>query len=171
MEVQITSDIATEPVSYAEMKAYLKLSNDVEQSLITEMIKSARQLLEGYTNRSFGTKTIKVRWNEINGWQELPYSPIISITSMVNDEGDTLTYETRGLEVKQIQVFSTDGVIVQYQAGYSSLPSVLETAIKKQVATMYWNRENYVIGESVNELNDEAKEICNRFSRNTLLGF
>lgn len=171
MEVQVITDISTEPVTYAEMKAYLKLSNDAEQTLITELIKTARQLLEGYTNRSFGTKTLKVRWNELNGWQELPYSPIQSITTVKNDSNDNLTYDSKGLEVKQIEVFSFDGVIVQYVAGFTTLPSDLKTAIKKQVATMYWNRENYIVGESVNNLSDEAKYLANRFSRNTLLGF
>jgi len=81
-----------------------------------------------------------------------------------------LTYESRGLEVKEIFANATQGVIVTYVEGYSTLPSELKTAIKKQVATDYWNRENFVIGESVNDLSNEAKYHAQRFSRNTLLG-
>jgi uncharacterized phiE125 gp8 family phage protein len=152
------------------MKAYLKLNNDVEQTLITELIKTARMKLEGFTGRSFGAKTLKTRFQYVDGWVELPYSPITSITSVVNDANQAITYESRGLEVKEIFCANDTGVIVTYVAGYTTLPSELKTAIKKQVATDYWNRENFVIGESVNDLSNEAKYHAKRFSRNTILG-
>jgi|APGre2960657404_1045060.scaffolds.fasta_scaffold03648_2 uncharacterized phiE125 gp8 family phage protein len=171
MEVVVITDLATEPVTVQEAKNYMRISNNEEDTLIGELITSARQRLEGFTNRSFGTKTLKVRWNELNGWQELPYSPIQSITSVVNDDLTALTYESKGLEVKQIEAFSFDGVIVQYVAGFTTLPKALKEAILKEVSTSYENRENYILADSATILSNEAKMLASRFSRNTLLGF
>ena len=171
MEVVVVTDLASEPVSVQEAKDYMRISNNEEDTLIEELITSARQRLEGFTNRSFGTKTLKVRWNELNGWQELPYSPIQSITSVVNDDLTALTYESKGLEVKQVEVFSFDGVIVQYVAGFTTLPKALKEAILKEVSTSYENRENYILADSATILSNEAKALASRFSRNTLLGF
>jgi hypothetical protein len=168
--IQVTTDLATEPVTVQEAKDYLRINNNVENTLIGELITSARQRLEGFTGRSFGAKTIKVRFEYVDGWVELPYSPITSITSVVNDAGDTLTYESKGLEVKEVFCSADNGVIITYVAGYTTLPKALKEAILKEVSTSYENRENYVIGESVNGLSNGAKQLAQRFSRNTLLG-
>jgi len=168
--IQVTTDLAAEPVTVQEAKDYLRINNNVEDTLIGELITSARQRLEGFTGRSFGAKTIKVRFEYVDGWVELPYSPITSITSVENDAGDTLTYESKGLEVKEVFCNANNGVIITYVAGYTTLPKALKEAILKEVSTSYENRENYVIGESVNGLSNGAKQLAQRFSRNTLLG-
>lgn len=168
--IQIVTDIATESVSVQEAKDYMRISNDYEDTLIGELITSARQRLEGFTGRAFGAKTLKVRFEYVDGWVELPYSPITSITSVVNDAGDTLTYESKGLEVKEVFCSANNGVIITYVAGYTTLPKALKEAILKEVSTSFENRENYVIGEGVSQLSNSAKQLAQRFSRNTLLG-
>ena len=170
MEIKIVTDLATEPVTLAEAKAFLRISNDSENSLITELITDARMRLEKFTNLSFGAKTIKCRWNALDGWQEIPYQPNAVITECKNDAGNTLTYETRGLEYKQLYCINNTGVTITYTTGFTTLPKALKQAILKEVATNYENRENYLIGDSVNELSSSARMTAQSYSRNTLLG-
>lgn len=172
MQVQIITDISTEAVTYQEAKDYLKLSNDYEQDLIEELITSARERLEKFTGLSFGDKTIKCYTRASDRWVELPYQPLVAITSVLDDDGVALTYETRGLQYKQILTSSDNGINVTYTVGWgaSGLPKGLKQAILKQVSTDYWNRENYLIGDSANELSSSAKMTAQSYSRNTLLG-
>lgn len=169
-EIQVITDLVSEPVTVQEVKDYLRINNNQENTLIGELITSARERLEGFTGRAFGTKTLKVRYEELNGWVELPYSPIQSITSVVNDAGDAVSYDTKGLEVIQLEAFTSGGCIVEYECGYTTLPKALKEAILKEVSTAYENRENYVIGDSVSPLSNEAKYLAQRFSRNSILG-
>ena len=46
IQTQITSEPATEPVSLAEAKLYLRVDSSDEDDLITSMIVSARQMIE-----------------------------------------------------------------------------------------------------------------------------
>lgn len=92
MEIQITTDLVSEPVSVAEAKTYMRLIGSDEDTLIGELITSARQRLEKFTGLSFGNKTIKCYTRASDTWFELPYQPLLTITSVKNDDGDDLTY-------------------------------------------------------------------------------
>jgi uncharacterized phiE125 gp8 family phage protein len=168
--IQLITELVTEPVTLQEAKDYLRISNNYEDALISELITSARERLEGFTNRAFGEKEYKVRFEYVDGWVELPYSPIIDVLSVENDAGDTLDYEIKGLEVKELFCSADNGVIVNYTCGYVNLPKALKEAILKEVSTSYENRENYVIGDSVNALSNSAQQLARRYSRNTMLG-
>lgn len=170
MEIQVITDLASEPVTVAEARKFLQITTTENDDIIAEMITSARQKLEKHTNLSFGVKTLKCRWNALDGWQEIPYQPNAVISACVNDDGDTLTYETRGLEYKALYCVNNTGVTITYIAGFTTLPSALKQAIKKEVYTYYENRENFYIEGTFNELSNDAKNLVQSYSRNTLLG-
>lgn len=172
MQVQITTDLSTEPVTVAEAKSYMRLIGSDDDTLIGELITSARQRLEQFTGLSFGNKTIKCYTRASNTWFELPYQPLVSITSVKDDDDVTLTYESRGLQYKQLYTSSNNGINVIYTVGWgnSGLPKGLKQAILKQVSTDYENRENYLVGDSANELSSSAKMTAQSYSRNTMLG-
>lgn len=170
MEIKIVTDISVEPVTLQEAKDYLRISNDAENSLIQELITSARQRLEKFTNLSFGVKTLKCRWDYVNGWVEIPYQPNAVISACVNDANVALTYETKGLEYKYLYCNNATGVTITYTAGFTTLPKALKVAILKEVSTSYENRENYYIEGTFNELSNDAKRMAQSYSRNTLLG-
>ena len=170
MEIQIITDIAAEPVTVAEARDFLRITSHSEDTLIEELITDARMRLEKFTNLSFGAKTLKCRWNALDGWQEIPYQPNAVISACVNDDGDALIYDTRGLEYKQLYCINNTGVTITYTAGFTTLPKPLKQAILKEVATNYQNRENYYIEGTYNELSNDAKRIAQSYSRNTILG-
>lgn len=52
-----TSQPAQEPITLSEAKAYLRVSHDSEDSIISAMISAARQACENHTGRAFITRT------------------------------------------------------------------------------------------------------------------
>lgn len=170
MEIQIIEDLVSEPVTLQEVRDYLRITTTSEDDLLLEMVTDARERLEKFTNLSFGEKTLKCRWNALNGWQEIPYQPNAVISACVNDDNVALTYEVRGLEYKALYCVNNTGVTITYTTGFTTLPKALKIAIMKEVATSYENRENFYIEGTFNELSNDAKRMAQSYSRNTLLG-
>ena len=166
MDVRVTTDLAAEPILKAEMRNYLEFTatDTTEDTLIESMIKSARILLERKSNLSFGAKTLQVLFRAeelINDSVMLPYSPLISITSVkAVDAEETKTaltlnsgYFKRGLKnVELIISYSGTGLVgsdlsgsdieVIYVTGYGNaatetLPETWRELIRRQVKIWY----------------------------------
>lgn len=170
LQIRVQTDLSTEPVTVTEAKAYMRVSNTDDDTLIGELITSARQRLEKFTGLSFGSKTMKARWDSMDSWAELPYQPNAVITGCVDDDGTTLTYETRGLDFKQVYVVASKGITFTYTVSWTTFPKALKEAILKEVSTSYENRENFYIDGTMNELSNSAKMLANSYSRNSILG-
>lgn len=168
-EVKIITDLATEPVTVTEAKDYMRVIGDDEDTLIGELITSARQRLERFTGLSFGAKTIKCRWDYMDDWAELPYQPNAVVSSCVDDDNVALTYEIKGLEYKRVFTNGANGITFTYTTSFT-LPKGLKEAILKEVSTSYENRENFFIDGTMTELSNSAKYLANPFSRNSILG-
>ena len=144
-QVKIITDLVSEPVTLAEITNYVKLDESItaENTLITDMITAARQLVEEETNLSFGTKTIEAYFyrDEIsenfgdndnsNGFQFiLPYSPhslVSKVTAIDSNGAETdlvlgTDYRIRGnffFEVKLMTSFFNNlvsGSFIGYEA-------------------------------------------------------
>jgi len=193
MDVRVTTDLTSEPVSLAEQRNYLEFTatDTTEDTLISAMIKSARILLERRSNLALGLKTLTVLFkaNEvINDSVVLPYSPFVSITTvkMVDITGTktTLTLNTdyykQGLT--DITVFiSSNGAGIQpgasitgqdveviyvcgYGAGSETLPAVWSQLIKDQVKIWYLRGDN-----ETNQLSTEIKTAVDTLTNNVWL--
>lgn len=57
MNFRITQEPAIEPITLAEAKAYLRVTGNAEDALITGLIAAARATCEKHTNRAFITQT------------------------------------------------------------------------------------------------------------------
>jgi uncharacterized phiE125 gp8 family phage protein len=165
LDVQIKTDISSEPVSVATMKEYLNIDYGSWDSLIATLISSARTNLERYTGSTFGTKTLVSTFQQVASNIDIPYGPVQSITHVKSiDEGGVKTTLTAGTDYlitgnnfKNIRFFGIDTPIeIEYIAGYTSLPSDLKIAIMKQVAIDFQYRESTIEG-SVTELSNSAK--------------
>jgi len=168
MQVEIITELVSEPVSVAEMRDYLRITTTVEDTLISSLITSARMRLEKYANLSFGAKTIQVYWDEVWDWKELPYQPKATITSVKDKDDVTLVYEERGTPYLQFKTNCSNGVIVLYDVDGLVNDSIKE-AIKKEVSTAYEFRANFQEGQTY-QMSNDAKMLIQPFSRNTLLG-
>lgn len=168
--MQVTLETyATEPISYTEAKEYLKLSNDVEQTLIESLIVSARERCERYAGQSFLPREVVCYFESIDDWRELPYQPNAS-NIVVKDEDDTtltidVDYEIRGLNYKQIRIVSSTPITVTYDAGFATCPEIAKLAMLKEISSNYWNRETDMTGVGA-----ESRMLLNSIRRMTFLG-
>ena len=169
-QCEIVTDLTTEPVTLQEAKDYMRISSESENDLIEELITSARERIEKYTGLSLGLKTLKAYWFYFHIPAEIPYGPITAINSVVDDNDVALEYTARGLQYKTLEAYSTQGLTIEYEAGFTIVPKGLKLAILKQVSTDYENRENYSIYDQAYELSSDARRQAQPYCRNTILG-
>lgn len=158
LQIRIKTDLTIEPLTLAEAKLYCKVTGSTEDAVITELITTARQLVEKYLSISVAEKTIYASWIETPDELELPYGPVISVDKIykIDSEGaeeelvlndDFHIYGDQDAVVK-IQTYWSSGirsersVRVEYTAGYGNtntevLPSPIKTAIRKLVVKSY----------------------------------
>jgi len=169
-QVEVVTDLSVEPVTLQEAKDYMRISSDSENDLIEELITSARERIEKYTGLSLGLKTLKAYWFYFHIPAEIPYGPVTAINSVVDDNDVELEYTARGLQYKTLEAYSTQGLAIEYEAGFTIVPKGLKLAILKQVSTDYENRENYSIYDQAYELSSDARRQAMPYCRNTILG-
>lgn len=141
----------TEPLTLQEVKDYLRLEGyldpsdsistefDDDDSLIEDLITSARESLELFTGLSFVAKTWQIEFDNPLGWFELPNGPVTSITSVENSSGDDVTY-TATIDLAKIKTPCLLEMQAEYEAGYDVLPVALKQAILAEVAYRYIHR-------------------------------
>lgn len=177
LDVQIKTDLATEPVTVAEAKSYLNVDYNTWDSLIGTLISSARTKLERYTGCTFATKTLVSTFQQVSDNIDIPYGPIQSITHVKSiDESGTKTTLTAGTDYlvtgnlfKTITFFGIATPIeIEYVAGYTSLPADLKVAILKQVGMDFEFRENILDSSQVTELSNGAKQFAKSYRRISL---
>jgi uncharacterized phiE125 gp8 family phage protein len=162
MNLRLITAPATEPVSLATAKAYLRVDGSDDDTLITSLIKAAREKGEELSRRAFITQT----WEQIIGaWPvhfrlKIYRPPLQSITSVKYLDSDSVEhtwtdYVTDIRGEPGVIVFKTlpgdallesSAITVRFVAGYgsadSNVPERLKTAILALVAHWYENRES-----------------------------
>jgi hypothetical protein len=164
--VATISDVVTEPVSLTDAKNWLRITNYTsDDSLIKELLKSARLHIEKLCSKSLGSKVLKANI-ELSGTQpgvwmvELPYGPMICVNEVKWKTGfnmyDTLVknddYEIIG---NKLWFYYQGNYTITYQAGFSQLPEDLKNDILTLTAWMYENRGK--------NMNADTKAIPNQY--------
>jgi uncharacterized phiE125 gp8 family phage protein len=173
----VTPGIAT-IVTRAEAKAWLKVDGTDDDLLIDALIATAVTLAGQYTGRTFLVGPWTTEFDYFPAKLKLDVMPI-DISSIVvkyldaddvkqtladteyfvRDPGtdDFATIEFNGTIP---QIFNKENaVFVEYDAGYATAPAPVKTAVLMQVATMYENRQNEVIGSIINEIVNGARQL------------
>ena len=163
----------TEPVSLVEAKAYLRVDNTDEDTLIGTLITAARQWVESYLDRALILRQLVLRFDTFPVEIELPQPPLssagtttaISLTYTL-ETGTTATLSTSEYRIDRT---STPGVLrqnysgswpghlndynsiaVTYWAGYGSdegdMPPAIKNAILLMVGHLFENRSAVVTG-------------------------
>lgn len=169
MALILETAAVVEPVTLGEVKTYLKIDHNIEDTLIASMITAARVQLETRLSRAF----LRQLWSlylDIWPWAgeiKLPLSPVISIEHVaVIDElsiynemavGDYVyDLKTEPALVKIVGPFPKigseySGIRVQFWAGYgvaaTDIPPLIVQAIMQLVAFWYENRGPIASGE------------------------
>lgn len=175
MRLEQSTAPVLEPVTYAEMRSYLRLHDDNEQALVEDLITVARDYAEIETGRQLITATWKLYLKQFPAQIRVPRPPLQSVTSIgyVDQAGaaQTVTATVYYVDTKaapgliyedESQLWPThrgepgDFITVTYKAGYgltpSTVPEGIRLAIRYLVAHWFDTRQPIVIGSTVTDI-------------------
>lgn len=165
---------ATEPLTLAEAKAHLRVTNSAEDGLIQFLIESARDLCERETGRALMPQTWELALHCFADEMFLRHVPVASIVSVKYTDAAGAEQTLPGTEYvldsasdSVARVVSAPGktwppiynginnVRVRYVAGYANagaVPSALRQWMKLQISHWFRNRESVNIGNITSKL-------------------
>ena len=184
----VSTGPAAEPVSTADMKAYLRVRTASQNDLVDSLVKSARAWAEGYTRRAFIDQTIKLSLDRVPRQRELelPRPPLSSVTEVRwfadGDAVGTVFANTKYLvsterligritlergESWPTNIRVADGLVVTYVAGYgaaaANVPADIVTAIKRIVASLWELRKDVTVGVATGDVPYDARSLLDTF--------
>lgn len=183
---QITQP-STEPLSYSDVKAYLRLNDDSEQTFVTSLIVTARKLVEGRIWRPLISQTwaFQLDYNEIDMVvKNINKQPLISVDSVqYYDANNTLqtlsasSYESDiyssppRFKLKTIPVVydRMNTLQVNFTCGYSSaanVPEPIKQAMYFIIGHHYENRMDVVTGTQVNQMPQSSEFLLEPYRNN-----
>ena len=152
IKYKVLEDLEYEPVTVEFLKQHIRVDFDMDDNLIGNYLKSARQTLEKYGSLSFGVK--KIRFSALNLVDNFPldYGPIASI---VDD-----TYELFGDTVVDA---GGEKITFDFLTGWEpELPEDIKVAICQYAAGLYADRENILSGVTRGYM-DQAKKVIDGY--------
>jgi Phage gp6-like head-tail connector protein len=154
IDSNITEVSYAEPVTLAEAKLYIRVSHTSEDAQISEMIRSARMIIEKATGLSLITKQAEVWFCNKGAWFQFPHGPITSSITLYDvTTGTELTDKIiMGGKHPVITFPAIDKMRAVYNVGFTALPNPLKTAILDQVNHLYENRGAF----------DETMGVCQK---------
>jgi len=138
----------TEPISLQVAKDYLRLEGwqgedesgsefEFDDDLISVMITAARMKAESFCGISIISHTWKVLLTNCAGDFELPFGPVIELTSIKNKNDDDISsYKLRGFSFQFLEYPRQELLTLEYTAGYDEVPAEIILAITQMV--WYW---------------------------------
>lgn len=162
----VVTDLVTEPIDVAFLKKQARIDFNTDDELLQPYIKAARQYLEGWSQLSFGEKTIRFmalkvpnKWALVNG----PYVSIETANSGFRLFGQTLLKDSGAYYGQGRQdLYEVD---LTLKTGWTpALPENIRIAIAKQAAWFYISRESIVTSDEGaiqrhEVLDDEAQKL------------
>ena len=179
-EDQTNESGITEPVTVEEVKNYLRLEGFIDNSesissefndddlLIAILIRSARERLEEYTGLSLIPKTWEIEFTNLAGNFEIPFGPVNQINTVLDDEGDSISTEDFDIS-NSGRIFKTplyENMVMNYDAGYTTIPKGLKDAMLKEIAYRYINRGD----ENVDGMSREAMVLASKYKTDNWIG-
>jgi len=165
MSITILAPPASEPVSLAEAKLFLRVDHDAEDNLITLMIIAAREAVEAGCGRALITRRVR---ESLDIWRRDavggavlgvgPVSNIVAVRLLAANGSESIIdperYRLDGARDRPRLVFeaglpatlrSAGAVEIDYDAGLADaaqdLPTALRIAVLQVVSTLYETRE------------------------------
>lgn len=176
--MQILRDVTTlvepasEPITLAQAKNYLRVDFDDDNDLITALIISARLRLEKYAGIAISPRTLQAV-AYVDEFIELPYAPLNNITLVEYWDGSGWVamglgdYYILGTTYKKIYMVANNRMEYRftYTCGYTSIPQPMITALYKLIADLYDYRESSVEDSQPNSNITSAYELIKPYKR------
>lgn len=172
-DAQKSENAPTEPVTLAQAKVQCRIDFTDDDTFVTQLITQCRRMVEAATGISLVAKTV-VATMDLLTEIEIPYGPVISITSFVDKNGNAITtdqYELTGSLFKRLNPtnFLFYKSVLTYSAGYGSnqVEPDLCLAILNEIAFRYEQRgETGDTRKSVNPgICEAAQVLCDPYKR------
>jgi hypothetical protein len=88
---KVTTDSTVEAVSLQDVKDYMRIDTTDDDSVISSMLKAARQIAEKYTATSFVTKTVTLTLDRFKGGMEFEGGTYtLPISEVYGGDGDSV---------------------------------------------------------------------------------
>jgi hypothetical protein len=154
----------TEPVTLAEQKAWSKIDFTDEDTLITQMIKAARQAIEHFTNRALVPKTISFsvqtpEQSEFTSVVQLYKVKLPYLKGAVIDEDTLVVTDFDEVELAAETDYYNRGNLLMYVNGYynvtydvtPTVPQALKEAIMTEVDERYKRGTNSGLSQAAQD--------------------
>jgi len=171
-KIKLITDLATEPVSTAQMKQWLNIDDACTEfdTMIAAMIPAARKMVENLTGFKLGEATFDISFTgfDVELWLEV--GGVTTVSSLKYYDGTNVlqtisatNYLTQLVEFPYmiypaynytypVTYDRWNAVIVNVTTGATAYPAPLLTALKMMVGHWFENRQDVVTGHSANEI-------------------
>lgn len=163
-----------EPLTVAKVKTHLRVFDNNEDSLISGMISTARQHVEGFTGRALISQTWQLKCDGFPQFFNVPKAPLISVTAITyldeNGSEQTLAEDqyivskpttapgkiTPAYNVCWPSTYSVaDAVTLEFVAGFGdekSVPDDIKSAMYLYISHLYDNRDGGTMPDVINNM-------------------
>lgn len=150
MKVRVKTGPAAEPITLTEAKEFLCFDASIgtaSDNKITSMIKASREAAESFLNQTIPIQTLEMALDEYPPAKiELPKGPLVSLEAITlyaidgtttSDSTSSYVVDTFGSSIVRkdaavqpvVTLRETNGFIVEYKAGFSSVPDEIKQAM------------------------------------------
>lgn len=150
-------------------KSFMRILDTDSDIDIQAMINSSLEYAQNYTNRQFITATYELYTDVFKQDMQLPKNPIQSVTSVeyMDENGvyqpmtDFYVYGENGVSKIHFEDMPThkehkNAIRITFVAGYgdnsTDVPETIKSYLRVMVSTLYENREQYVVGVSIDTM-------------------
>jgi uncharacterized phiE125 gp8 family phage protein len=172
--LKVVTPPEVEPVTLAEAKAHLRLDTSADDAYVSALITAARERVELFLRRALITQEFEYTIDCFPAGEiDLPRPPLQSVESIkyVDTAGTLQTLPSANYvadvssnEVARVALAwnrfwpitrcSINAVVIRFVAGYGDLaediPQAIRHGILIEIANLYENREDSVVGQAVN---------------------
>ena len=145
-----------------EVKAQCRVFTDFEDAYLLSLIPAYADLAQSYTGRMLteGSAVVVVDSGDLSVL--LPYGEVTEVTKLVLDgtESTAFTFD----DVSQIISINAPYATarIEFNAGYETLPVVVKQAVLVMINTQFNNRDDVVVGQTVNEMPRTSRDLLDR---------
>lgn len=141
ISVEVTGDVAEEPLTLAEAKRHLRVDFADEDVYIAYLIKEAREQIEEETGVALAPKKLKARIRNELGYISLPYwTPNAEVVELSDVDGVVQNTDSYTIRNGVLETLYYTDVFVEYTTGYELIPFKYLRMIKERVAYLYAHR-------------------------------
>jgi len=168
MYLKQTITPASEPITLDKAKAFLRVLDNDSDELINSLIVAAREHVENITNRQLLLATFELY--DANIVHKLPKNPIRSIEKieLLGSDGAYSEFDSSlyylfiehgvgyvGYKTMPTLLNHPQAYKITFTSGYDVVPEAIKQYMKVKIATLFENREQFVVGVSISEFSNK----------------